>query len=143
MPFGNEYCIMWPMRNILLGFLMVLMLTPSMACAMPSCAGERQADAARLPCAGHHANHEHQGKHTGKVKLLSDCTGVDMKTTDTTGIDKLVLMEDFSAYTPMADIPVSHVTHMDSKEIRGPPPDWPGLYKIQPSLILTTQRFRI
>ena len=132
------------MRKFLFSFLILLMLTPSLACAMPSCVKGAKAEmSSSQPCAEHHPGHESGKKETGKVNLLLDCMGVDMQKADTASIDKPDLKKDFVVYALANDAPVIQVLHTDEGTIRGPPPDWPNLHETQPSLILTTQRFRI
>lgn len=75
--------------------------------------------------------------------MLLDCMGVDMQKADTASIDKPDLKKDFVVYALADDTPVIQVSHTDEGTIRGPPSDWPSLHETQPSLILTTQRFRI
>lgn len=69
--------------------------------------------------------------------------GVDLQGVDAASIDRPDLKRDLVTYVPAADLPVGHFTHRDARDIRGPPPDWPGFHETYPSLILTTQRVRI
>lgn len=134
------------MRKFLLSFLILLMLTPSLACAMPTCDPKAQESAAAtLPCAEHHPGHQTEGKkESGKVNLLIDCMGVDMQKADTTAsLDKFDLKKDLVVYALVAVASVSQLVSADVGTIRGPPPDWPTLSRTQPSILLTTQRFRI
>ena len=120
------------MKQFLLSFLMVVMLTPSLVCAMPVCMDEALAAKAKMPCADH-APHDSDKKEnkSNKLTLMSDCAGVDMQKADTSSWDKTdETASDF-------------IVHRDVGTIRGPPPDWPALSRTQPSILLTTQRFRI
>lgn len=135
------------MQKFLLGFLILLMLTPSLACAMPTCGPKaKESAAATLPCAEHHPGHDTGSKKEGgkgKVNLLIDCMGVDMQKADAASLDKLDIKKDLIVYTLVTDAAVSQFAPTDAGTIRGPPPDWPALSRTQPSILLTTQRFRI
>lgn len=122
---------------------MFLMLMPSLACAMPLCAGGKQAETMHQPCANHQTGHHKGKKETGKINLLVNCMGVDMQQADMTRISKPDLKTDFVVYVPVTDIVSHQIAHTGAGSIRAPPPDWPDLYETQPSLILTTQRLRI
>lgn len=133
------------MRKFLYSLLILLMLMPSLACAMPTCGPKaEESAAATLPCAEHHPGHETDDKkENGKVNLLIDCMGVDMQKADTASLDKLDIKKDLIVYTLVADAAVSRFAPTDVGTIRGPPPDWPVLSQTQPSILLTTQRLRI
>jgi hypothetical protein len=135
------------MRNFLTFLLIFLMLTPSLACAMPTC-GPKAKDSvvtAVLPCADHYPNHETGSKKQsgGKVNLLIDCMGVDMQKADITSLDKPDIKNDIIVYALVADVAISRFMPTDAGTIRGPPHDWPALSRTQPPILLTTQRFRI
>lgn len=132
------------MRRILTSFLILLMLTPSLACAMPVCMGKGTPEMAKTqPCADHHATHEKKAP-VGKVNLLKDCMGVDFMSADNAPLlKKLELQKDFHFVAVIqTDLRQGWVL-ADAKNIRGPPPDWPGLHQTQPPILLTTQRFLI
>lgn len=144
--FFSSLCyIIVVVRKFLVALLMLVMFTPSLACAMPICADEAQAAAVERPCAGHR-NHSDSEKKSpvGKVNLLKDCMGVDLQVADDAASVKIpdlkkdIIFDDglvaYSAKIRPAAVVI---------EIRGPPPGWPDPSRIQPSLILTTQRFRI
>lgn len=128
--------------------MMLVMLAPSLACAMPVCADEAQAAATEQPCAEHHAGHDTgSGKDSSSppkgINFLIDCMGVDLQTADSASVQK----PDIQAGPVFAavintDVPVIPAP-AQSSEIRGPPPDWPDFLQTQPSILLTTQRFRI
>jgi hypothetical protein len=134
------------MKQFLLSFLMIVMFTPSLACAMPICADEAQAVKAEIPCADHASGHHGDQKTTSESKaggLMADCMGVDFQKADTANLDK----PDFKGSPvihALADETSSDLLlYTDASTIRGPPPDWPTLSRTQPSILLTTQRFRI
>ncbi|MCE7887920.1 MAG: hypothetical protein DYH13_10530 [Alphaproteobacteria bacterium PRO2] len=130
---------------MLFGILVFLMLTPSLACAMPVCFDKAEAVKANQPCAGHASEH-HGDKSEPKSKkagLMADCMGVDFQKADTASFEKPDLKSD-SIHFIMADgLALNNVSHTDAGTIRGPPPDWPALSQTQPSILLTTQRLRI
>lgn len=131
------------MRKILLSFLMLVMLTPSLACAMPTCAdGEQTAKIEHKPCAEHHSGSQKDGS-KDKVRLLIDCMGVDLQVTDSQADLKTPdIHHDVIIYTLIDDVLLSQPDYTGSR-IRGPPPDWYAQSQTHPPIILTTQRFRI
>jgi hypothetical protein len=133
------------MRNFFTSILVLLMLTPSLACAMPMCFDKAEAIKAEQPCAGHASDHHGdnsapKGKAAG---IMADCMGVDFQKADTASFDKPDLKSDPVVYTLVANIVTKPLVNIDSGTIRGPPPDWPTRSRTQPSILLTTQRFRI
>lgn len=145
MDFSWEYYIVMLMRKFLFSFLILLMLTPSLACAMPSCHGEVEQTVTQL-ChdAQNAADHSPKSKHeTGKVNLLLDCMGVDLQTADVVSVDKTDLKQAPITFAIAADFISDRFAPHDGLTIRGPPPDNLYLSYPTPSLILTTQRFRI
>lgn len=137
------------MRKFLAALMMLVMLTPSLACAMPVCADKAQAAVTtEQPCAEHHAGHDTgSGKDSSSspkgINFLIDCMGVDLQTADSASVQK----PDIQAGPVFASIIVTDVpvvpASAQSSEIRGPPPDWLTLSQTQPSILLTTQRLRI
>lgn len=96
-----------------------------------------------MPCADHADHGDNQKSDAGqKLKLLKDCMGVDLQVADSVSIDKPDIHSPVFAFLPSDSL---LVTGPDGKTdaIRGPPPDWPAAHSTQPSLILSTQRFRI
>lgn len=132
------------MKRLLIAILMLVMLTPSLACAMPICADEAQAAAVEQPCAGHNGHHDSGKKEpVKKVNLLKDCMGVDLQVADDDASVKVPdLKKDIPFDIGFVTYPTKIWTAAAAIEIRGPP-DWPDPSQTQPSLILTTQRFRI
>lgn len=132
------------MRKFLIAFLMLVMLTPSLVCAMPICTDEALAAKAGVPCAdqaGHHGDKKEDK--SSKLTLMSDCAGVDMQKADTVSFEKRDLKSDLFPFVLVDDLSLDNVAHTDAGNIRGPPPDWPALSQTQPSILLTTQRLRI
>jgi hypothetical protein len=129
------------MRQLLLGFLMVVILTPSLVCAMPICTDEALAAKAEVPCANHHGEKK-EGK-SNEPTFMSDCAGVDMQKADTASFEKPDLKSNPLVYVLTDASALNNLFHTDAGSIRGPPPDWPALSQAQPSILLTTQRLRI
>ena len=136
------------MKKFLAVIMMLVMLMPSLACAMPVCADKAQVTAPEQPCAEHHPGHDTgNGKDSSPppkgINFLIDCMGVDLQTADNATVQKPDIQAGpvFAAII-IRDVPVVPAP-VDHREIRGPPPDWPDLLQAQPSILLTTQRFRI
>lgn len=131
------------MRKLLIALMMLVMLTPSLACAMPICGGKIAAKAASMPCADHADHNGNQKSDAGqKLKLLKDCMGVDLQVADSVHIDKPDIHSPVFVFVLSSDFSVTGPSRK-TDAIRGPPPDWPAAHSTQPSLILSTQRFRI
>lgn len=123
---------------------MLIMLTPSLACAMPICADSKKKTTQNehTPCAEHHSSPE-TDKSSNKVDLLIDCMGVDLQTADShADLKQPDFKSDVIVYATADDIFLSPPDYIGSK-IRGPPPDWLARSQTHPPLILTTHRFRI
>jgi hypothetical protein len=133
------------MKRFLISFLALLMLTPSLACAMSTCGnGDAQVEAStEQPCAGHHLGSGQENKNTPKVNLLLDCMGVDMQKADTASIDNPNLKKELVAYDIATGINASLFVHTNIRPIRAPPPEWSTPLQAASLIILTTQRFRI
>ncbi len=140
---GKSYIVL-TMNKLFLGFLMLVMLTPSLVCAMPICTDEALAAKAKMPCADH-APHDSDKKEnkSNKLTLMSDCAGVDMQKSEAVSFEKLDLKVDSLIYILADSLPLDNLAFANAGIIRGPPPDWPALSRTQPSILLTTQRFRI
>jgi hypothetical protein len=124
------------MKKILLGFMTLLMLTPVMACAMTFCPMQSAQAAEPEPC------HETEDKGAELPMLVFDCMGVDLFAQDVSfdyQLDQQLDTIDFA----WADLTTEYNLYgRHGNAIRGPP-DWLHISQTQPSLILTTQRFRI
>ncbi|MBI4031894.1 MAG: hypothetical protein HY370_09475 [Proteobacteria bacterium] len=128
------------MRKFLLSLMMLVMLTPGMACGMAFCAHEAQAaagDGNEMPC------HDAGGKSgAGGVMLQNDCAKADLSTADDAAqVGKPDLSAGF--HIAWADAPVEPhgILKSSSAVIRGPPlfnaaaASWPPVF-------LTTLRIR-
>lgn len=122
------------MRKTLLGFMTLLMLTPVLVCAMSFCPMQSAQAAQGEPC--------HQTGDNKGIMLSLDCMGVDLFQNDTANDIQPDLNIDSVDYT-YADLTAGWSTVPDNIHgIRGPPERTSEPYA-RPSLILTTQRFRI
>lgn len=123
------------MRNFLIGFLTLVMLTPSLACAMTYCPMPVKNE--QTPC------HQTGDTQQDGPMLALDCMGLDLFQQDAR-FD--IPLPDSSAeliHFAWADLTADYnVQPADIRFVRGPP-DRTGQSPDKPSLILTTQRFRI
>jgi hypothetical protein len=126
-----------PMRNFLLGFLTLIMLTPSLACAMTYCPMQSANTGEQKPC--------HQSKDSKKdgPMLVLDCMSIDLFSQDIQ--TALPQPEDLSdtVHFAWADLTPDYSFQPANIHAIRAPPDWSATPPGQPSLILTTQRFRI
>lgn len=125
------------MRGFIYSLLIFLMLTPAMACAMPVC------DDGAMPMK---MTHDEMGNHIKakhKVKLITDCMGVDLQSVDSVHVAK----PDFKAWVTngftISGLPLLQIADVRTKSIRAPPPDLPDAPDTSPSPILTTGRIRL
>lgn len=132
------------MRKVLLNLLVLLMLTPSLVCAMPMCAGKSGKTAtASVPCAGHHGEHDTKPARE-KLRFVQDCMGVDLTSADNAPVLKAPDLARVAALIiPAASFLAAQAIPVDKHHIRGPPPDWPEPHQTQPSVLLITQRLLI
>jgi len=127
---------------------MLIMLTPSLACAMPVCAEPAQAAKpmamSEIPCHGMEHHGDKKEKKSSSGMLMKDCMGLELQTADN---GPVIQKPDISKNAPVILAlnvqPVSVWTLGNVTSIRGPPPDWPSHSQTKPSIILTTQRLRI
>lgn len=130
------------MRKILQGFLIVIMLTPVLTCAMAVCPMQAaKAAAAEKPC--HHSSGENKQNNPSKSgpMLVLDCMGIDLFSADNT-IDLQLNQQIDTLHFAWVDLTTDYgFLPAHDNAIRGPP----GAERIsqtQPAIILTTQRFR-
>ncbi|MEZ5814235.1 MAG: hypothetical protein R3E13_05870 [Alphaproteobacteria bacterium] len=121
------------MRKALLGFMTFLMLTPVLACGMASCPTMANA-AEQEPC--------HQTDDNDGLMLTIDCMGVDLFQQNVSNDIQPDLSVDSIDYAWVDLIADDSFTPDNINGIRGPP-DWAQRPQSEPSIILTTQRFRI
>ncbi len=134
------------MRKFLTHLLILIMLAPGLACG--PFMGMNKAQAAQTmqgmeDCPGmDNMGGAQKAPKDNNPTFFKDCLHVDLQTADhhadlkTPNNGKVFFMA-------WADIVPTYVyTPADFHAIRAPPPDWPNLSEIQPSILLTTQRFR-
>lgn len=128
------------MRKTLLGFMTLLMLTPVLACAMTFCPMQSAQAAEPMPC--HESKGQSENKSPELPMLVLDCMGIDLFAQGTSvdyQPDQQLNTIDFT----WADLSTKYdFSQSTSNTIRGPP-NWLQISQTQPSIILTTQRFRV
>jgi hypothetical protein len=130
------------MRKFLLGFLMFVMLTPGLACGPFMGMGKAQAfpmmDMPDCKGMGMDGSKEKSDDHV----FFKDCSKTDLSgaghaSLKAPDLDGKIFLIGWAATTPEYSF-----TPSAGNAIRGPPPDWPEVSQTQPSILLTTQRFR-
>ena len=125
------------MKKLLSGFLMLVVLTPSLACGGMMCAKKAHAAQGR-PC---HEKQENGKNHA--VMLFTDCLGVDLAQADQADtLKKPDVHIKKVVYAWVAIVTDYDFMPSSSYQIRGPPPA-AVTARIDPPLYLTTQRLRI
>ncbi len=123
------------MRKLFLSSLILLMFASTMVCG---CWHEAQAAAP----ASQHSDGGHS--HGNDTTVLPDCTGTDMQLPQQISVSKPDLKHSFHLDYVWTDEKSAFVHVLaSSRDIRGPPSDWPSLSQTHPSILLTTQRFLI
>lgn len=143
--FFNAMCYYIAMRKFLTTLLMLLMLVPGLACGPFMHAGKAQAASPMQGMGNCHGMGMDASKkapgYEGRF-FFKDCMKADLS-----GVDHVDFKApDLSGKAPfiawVAVIPDNSFRLAGIQFIRGPPPDWPDHSQTQPSLLLTTQRFR-
>jgi len=130
------------MKNFVLTFLVLVMLTPSLVCAMPYCepSSENSELPANISCAEHKSNQERQK--TDEGALMADCMGLDFQKVEATSIDVPNFKLTSVAYIELYSDANLQDDLMNSVSIRAPPDNTlANLYQV-PTL-LKTQRIRL
>jgi hypothetical protein len=131
------------MRKFLHALLMILMLTPGLACGPILGVAKAQAAQASMPgCKGMGMDSQKKAP-DGDHVFFKDCMKIDLysashvslKVPDLGG--KVFFIAWAIATPDYGFKPAAY------HAIRGPPPDWPGISETQPSILLTTQRLRV
>lgn len=125
------------MKRLLLTLLVVMMLTPSMACAeLIGCCPSEQKDTQSqdMPC-------HTQGKKSPDIKFMKDCAQTDLQSVADHVFFKKQFSQahDFFVVATAPQINPATVTHIN--RIRAPPSDF--YYSSFPPIYLSTQRLRI
>lgn len=132
------------MRKLLIHLLMLVMLTPGLVCG--PFMGMDKAQAAQSmqgmeDCPGMGLADQEQAPDSDHV-FFKDCSKTDLFSACHAALEKPDL-DGKVFFVAWADIVPAYVfTPADFHAIRGPPPDWPDFSQTQPSILLTTQRFR-
>ncbi len=121
------------MRQTLLGFMTLLMLTPVLMCGMAFCPTMANA-AEQQPC--------HQTDGNDGLMLVIDCMGVDLFQADVSNDIQPDLSVDSVDYASADLVADYNFLPSNINGIRGPP-NKAERPNTNLSLILTTQRFRI
>ncbi len=132
------------MKDFFVSFLVFLLLTPSIACAMPVCLHETEEKGiVATPCSEHHEGTQSKKDNVGGVRFMLDCMGVDLQKADTVSIENANVQLDPVHYLFINDAVLAQNIYEGRAFIREPPPD--GSYHRTPhtSIILSTQRLRI
>lgn len=128
------------MKKALISFLMLLMLTPGLACAMPSCVHHEETQASsEKPC---HDEAEQGEKYHGPM-TNADCAKTDLQNVADQAVKKSDLPDQAFIPAIVESAMPQQAQLADNTKIRGPPPDWPGLSETSPPVLLTTQRIRL
>lgn len=124
--------------------MVLLIITPSLACAMPICAnGAKEGGVASKPCSEHHDASELKKDAIGSVKFMLDCMGVDLQKADAVSFEKASIQLDPIHHPFINNAVLSQNIFESGAIIRGPPPDRGDYKQSYQSIILTTQRLRI
>lgn len=132
------------MKKFLATLMMLVMLTPSLVCAMPVCAEPAKIAAAEQPCTEHVKKHGNDAEGKKKqVNFLQDCTGVDLQMASAPSIEKPDTQKDF-LFTAF-DVPAMSAWSLGHiAGVRGPPPfEWVQVSQSLLPIFLTTQRIRV
>lgn len=135
------------MRKVLNILMMLLLLTPGLACASSICNMLERSQ--QQPCHDMGADTKQTAAEQENAKygvmFLMDCAGIDFQTVspfpDITGPD--ISFEKLLVLDGLDFLPASNFPPLAVHAIRGPPPQWVLFATFQPSIILTTQRLRI
>ena len=130
------------MRHFILTFLIMVMLTPSLVCAMPYCeqVPEKSEISADTPCAGHNDSQTNQKLDMGT--FMADCMGLDFQKVEITSVDAPQLKSVAVAYANLDDEISLQLDLLKVGSIRGPP-DNTVAHLYQTPVFLKTQRIRL
>ncbi len=130
------------MRKLLIHLLMLLMLTPGLVCGPFMAKAQAAQPMMDMPdCKG--MNMDSSETSGSDHVFFKDCSKADLFSAGHASLEKPNLDSKIFFIAWEADIVPGYVfTPADFHTIRGPPPEWPDLSQTQPSILLTTQRFR-
>lgn len=129
------------MRRFLAAILALVMLTPSLACAMPLCDDARPVIAADHPCPAHQQQGSQSKAGHDKIALMKDCMKVELQTANAVLVAAPDMQGDplFIAPAPFITLPAP----FEGASKRGPPPNRTPPPASRPDPLLSTQRLRI
>lgn len=141
------------MRKLLIHLLMLLMLTPGLVCGGLPCMGMQKAHVATdsmagmnmpgMPCCPDHRDCDHAaGKKINAPMFFKDCAKADLYKADAPVLKNPGLSGKIAMVAWVGTVPLHGIASGPAAVIRGPPPGWPDLAQTQPSILLSTQRFR-
>lgn len=127
------------MKKAFIGFMTLLMLTPSLACAMTFCpmksgTAEQSMSEMSMPC--------HQTATDDGVMLILDCMGVDLFQQDACSSFSNEQSIESLDYAWLELASEYGFQPSNTQSIRGPPNTFSVPHETR-SIILTTQRFRV
>lgn len=136
------------MKKFIYHALILLMLTPGLACGQFMCMKKAQAaepqthkiaSSQEMPC--HKTTADAQSDDSANPMFMKDCSKSDLFKSDTqANVKKPDIGKTF--VFAMADAPVlPPVSVSGGYAIRGPPPDWPDVTQTDTPIILKTLRF--
>lgn len=132
------------MKEFLVHLLILIMLTPGLACG--PFMGKDRAQAAQTmqsmeDCHGIGMASQKQPPDSGHM-FFKDCSKTDLFNASHVVLEQPNLDSNdfFIAWTNI--VPAYIFSPANFQAIRGPPPEWPDLSQALPSILLTTQRFR-
>lgn len=129
------------MRKLLIHLLMLVMLTPGLVCGPFMGMDKAQAMQGMEDCPGMGLADQEQAPDSDHI-FFKDCSKTDLFSAGHASLEKPDLGGKVF-FMAWADIVPAYVfSPADFHTIRGPPPEWPDLSQTQPSILLTTQRFR-
>lgn len=129
------------MKKVLLSLLILVMFTPSLACAQfmqvkkPHMAMAGMAK--DMPCCPKSAQKSDMGG-----MLFKDCAKIDLQHTTDAPLLKKVEIVKIPPYILPQDVTAHSFGVLQARLIRGPP-DPPEIFRSYPPIFLTTQRLRI
>lgn len=120
--------------------MMLVMLTPSLVCAMPVCADASNTVKAEKPCTGH-GEHRSDKNKAKQVNFMQDCTGVDFQLASSPAIEKPDVLK--ALFLTVFVLPTQQQSVNNVSVVRGPPLYIARLAETYPPVYLNTQRLRI
>jgi len=135
MTCSYEYRNVMHMKRVLPGFLVLLMLTPSLVCFMAFCPTQAKAE---MLC------HQDSNDDNSDLMFFSDCSGVDLQQANDEASLKKPDQSFELVFYDLAHLTAKHQFLNGLEKARAPPGYMDrSISFATPPVILTTQRFRI